>query len=339
MRNKIWTGAVTAIGMLLVILDTRTATEGAKEGLELCVTTVIPSLFPFFVLSILLTGSLTGLQMKALRPLGRLCRIPYGSEALLLIGVLGGYPTGAQAVTKAYRDGQLERSDARRMLGFCSNAGPAFLFGIVASAFSNSATVWALWIIHIVSALAVGVLLPGQSMRKTVLAGHADVSLPGAMEQAVKVMARVCGWIVLFRVIMAFLRRWFLWMLSAAAQTAVAGLLELTIGCMNLPAVENDGLRFILCAALLSFGGVCVAMQTVSVTGELGTGMYFPGKVLQCVFSVFLAALWQYAAYGKSGVGSLSPIFFLGLAAAAVLLTAHLRKKEKKGSNSVLYGV
>ena len=48
------------LGMLLLILDSGTALEGAKEGLVLCVSSVIPALLPFWVLSSLLTGSLWG---------------------------------------------------------------------------------------------------------------------------------------------------------------------------------------------------------------------------------------------------------------------------------------
>ena len=41
-----------SLGMLALILDGRTAIEGARQGIGLCLRTVIPSLFPFFVLSI-----------------------------------------------------------------------------------------------------------------------------------------------------------------------------------------------------------------------------------------------------------------------------------------------
>jgi hypothetical protein len=45
----------------------------------------------------------------------------------------------------------------------------------------------------------------------------------------------------------------------------------------------------VICSALLGLGGICVAMQTISVTGSLGTGWYFRGKILQCILSIVLA--------------------------------------------------
>ncbi len=95
-RRNFWTGICVSLGMLALILDGRTAIEGARQGIELCLRTVIPSLFPFFVLSILLTSSLLGSSLIVLRPLGRLFGMPEGAESLLIPAFLGGYPVGRE---------------------------------------------------------------------------------------------------------------------------------------------------------------------------------------------------------------------------------------------------
>lgn len=339
MKRRIRTGIAASVGMLLMILDTKTAVSGAQEGLRLCITTVIPSLLPFFLLSILLTASLSGIRSRLLGPLGRLLRIPKGSEALFLIGALGGYPTGAQAVAAAYGDGQLTRTDARRMLGFCSNAGPAFLFGIAGGNFSAHWVPWALWGVHLVSALAVGIILPGGSGEKAVLSPGKQVSLSQALERAVSVMARVCGWIVIFRVILSFANRWFLWFLGTEQQIMVSGLLELTIGCTSLSCIPKEGLRFLLCAVFLGFGGLCVCMQTASVTTGAGLGMYFPGKLLQSVISLLLSAIIQQFAFPRQQQAAVGPLFFLILSAILTVTVFCLQKIEKRGSNPAAIGV
>lgn len=104
-RRNFWTGICVSLGMLALILDGRTAIEGARQGIGLCLRTVIPSLFPFFVLSILLTSSLLGSSLIVLRPLGRLFGMPEGAESLLIPAFLGGYPVGAQNVAAAFRSG------------------------------------------------------------------------------------------------------------------------------------------------------------------------------------------------------------------------------------------
>ena len=293
-KQQLWTGIGASLGMLILILDGKTALEGARQGVELCLRTVIPSLFPFFLLSILLTGSFMGLRLSLLRPAGRLFSLPQGAESILISAFLGGYPVGAQCLAEASRAGQLERRDTERLLAFCNNAGPAFLFGMVASMFPRQWMAWALWGIHIVSAWMVSALLPGGGNTAR-LDGKASPSLSSAMVSAVTVMSQVCGWVVLFRVVIAFLHRWALWLLPTAAQVAVTGLLELSNGCCDLAAIEDVSLRFVVCSGILAFGGLCVTMQTISVTRGLSLKHYFLGKGLQTLFSLFLSAavVWK----------------------------------------------
>ena len=136
-----------AVAMLVLILDSRTALAGASEGISICLNTLIPSLFPFILLSILLAGSLSGQEIPILRPATKHCRIPKGTESLLAIGFLGGYPVGAQNVALLHRAGQLSDQQATRMITICNNAGPAFIFGILGSMFSSCAVPWLLWMI------------------------------------------------------------------------------------------------------------------------------------------------------------------------------------------------
>ena len=287
-KGKFLTGTLAFVGILILILESKTALEGAKEGIALCIQVVIPSLFPFFLLSILLTSSLMGTDLPLLRPLGKLFSLPVGGESILIPSFLGGYPVGAQTVSDAYQSGRLGKEEAQRLLAFCSNAGPAFLFGMVGPLFSDSRTAWLLWGVHILSALLVSTVFSSDGDSVS-LPDIVAVSLSSAMRSSVLTMSQVCGWVVLFRVILAFLDRWFLWLLPTEVRTTVAGLLELSNGCCALAAVEDPSVRFVICSAILAFGGLCVTMQTLSVTKGLSMKYYYTGKFLQTVFSVILS--------------------------------------------------
>ncbi len=289
-KNMTW--ILSATGMLMLILDTKTAILGAKDAISYCLLIVIPSLFPFFMLSVLLTNSISG-GSSFLRPLSKLFRIPKGSESLFLIGLLGGYPTGAQAIAESYQNGGLTKQQAKRMMGFCSNAGPAFLFGMIGPCFQNKLIPWFLWGIHIFSAALTGMLLPGGTKTQIMPSGRKNISVNSAFNRSLRIMAGVCGWIVLFRVIITFLQQWILWLFPEILQYGIIGVLELANGCSFLPQISSDSMRFLLCSGILSFGGLCVAMQTYTATGPIGLGMYLPGKCMQSLFSLWLAALVQ----------------------------------------------
>ena len=332
MKSKTIPIICAATGLLILILDAKTAISGATEGITLCLMSVIPSLFPFLFLSQLLTASLTGTSMPLLRPISKLLRIPQGSESLLVTGLLGGYPTGAQCLYTAWSDGKIDESTAKRMLGFCNNAGPAFLFGILTGAFTNTAAVWALWLIHILSALAAGYLLPGESNSCILPQKTVSPSPAKSLERTVKTMGLICDWIVLFRVLLAFCNRWFLWIFPTSVHIAINGLLELTNGCTALTYVVPEGLRMILCSGLLALGGICVTLQTVSVMGRLGLGKYVPGKLMQACFSISLAAIYQHFFLAPNQKVAFPLVIAGVLLVLPVFLSIFLQKREKKNS-------
>lgn len=285
------TAAFASIGIFVLIFDSKTALLGAKKGLDICLNALIPSLFPFFFLSILLTGAVWRMKLSVLRPLGRLLRIPHGSEPIVLIGLLGGYPVGAQCVSQAYENGQLSAKAAERMLAFCNNCGPAFIFGIISTYFDSTWMLWVLWLIHILSALLVGITMPGRAESNCTV-NERNISLTQALRRSIAVMAQVCGWVILFRMLICFLDRWVGFLLPDMAKPALWGLLELANGCFSLDCIEDVGARFMLCSALLSVGGLCVSMQTFGVvSADISKRMYFPGKLLHCAYATILSCM------------------------------------------------
>ena len=330
MKNRrIWIrGIIATFAMFLIILDTGTAVRSAQEGIQLCVRTVIPSLFPFFVLSGVINSCLLGRRFRFLRPIGRLCRIPKGGESLLLLGFLAGYPIGAQLITQAYRDGRLSESTARRMLGFCNNAGPSFIFGMLSPLFSGIKTLWVLWLVQILSALITGVILPAEPTSAIQLFPGKGITFTESLQKALKAIGGVCGWIVLFRVMIGFCTHWFFWLFPVSVQILISGVLELANGCVLLSNLSCEGMRFLLSGIFLSFGGLCVGMQTMSVTEGLGSGWYFPGKVLQTILCVLLCLFLQPFLFVKSEAVIFTPSSLLALVLSLMIYIFLLRRKK-----------
>lgn len=274
-----------ALGMLVLILDGKTALAGAAAGVELCTRTLIPSLFPFFVLSSMLAGSLSG-------------------GGLMLAGILGGYPVGAANAKRAWRTGRIGKAEAERMAVLSNCAGPSFIFGVIGPMFDSILVTFCLWAVYLLSVLALWFVLPGMSAGE--IPGK-PVRLHEALYASLRAMAGVCGWVVLFRVLLAILDRWILWILPGWGKTFVYGVLELTNGCLALGDLEQ-GLRFVLAAGMVSFGGLCVMVQTAAVTEGLSLRYYLPGKLFQCAVSMLLASFVQPGAISAAAQGVLALI-------------------------------
>jgi len=331
-----YTTIFSGIGMLILILDSKTALQAASQGVMMCVQTVIPALFPFFFLSMFLSNGLSGLQLAIFHPMERFCRIPVGSAPTLLTGLLGGYPVGAKCVADSVASGQLSQKDARRMLGFCNNAGPAFIFGMGSSLFDNPVIPWAVWLIQLISALLTAHLLPGKSDSTYTPSREGSITLHRALRQSISVMSSVCGWVLLFRVIITFLDRWVSFLIPKEVFLFLSGMFELTNGCLGLSEVSSLPLKILLYSIFINLGGLCVAFQTMSVTGSLGTGLYFPGKLLQGLISSFgIVAYLQI-----SGYNMLQSTIFPVMLPLLLILSAyflHISKKDIAIRRRILY--
>ena len=275
--------------------------QAARDALALCAQTVIPSLFPFFVLSSLLVScgaadALSHLLSPLMRPLFGLSGT---GAAALGLGLCGGYPVGARTAAALVESGALSREEGERLLAFCNNAGPGFLLGICGGAvFSSPRAGAALYLIHTASALFTGMLLtrflpPLRAAPLQAAKQRGDASLaaafPAAVQGALTGILNVCAFVVFFQVFTRLL----LCALSASFRASLPcalliGFFELTSGVMALP---NTRAGFLACAALLAWGGLSVHCQTLGVlsASPLRGKFYLRGKAVQTLLSLILS--------------------------------------------------
>ena len=285
-KRDIFQGFLLGAMVLYLIFDSRRAAAAGQAGILLCLRTVVPSLFPFFVLSRLLAASpLTGELSRRLGPVMEgLFHLPGAAAPALVLGALGGYPTGAQTAAELCRTGQITREEGERLLAFCSNAGPGFVFGMLGALFGVPLA-GLLFCTHILSALLTGVLLRGKKGKHTAAPFSAPPSMnfPAAVRGSISAMAAVCANVVLFQIVADAFSLLGKGYLPDVLLLLLNGMLELTGGCAALAPYAGSPLGLCMAGFFLSFGGLCVWFQTKSVIAPAGlTGMYYlKGKLLQ----------------------------------------------------------
>jgi len=327
-----------AFGIMVIIIDSKTAIAACADAADLCIRSIVPSLFPLFVLSILMTSNLHAYSLKFLSFLRKICRMPRNTEIFLLNGFLCGYPSGAQCVANAYESEYIARHTALRLLAFCNNAGPAFIFGVAGPTFQNQFAPWGIWLVQIISALITGSLLPATEQSYAKNSVTTTVTLSKAIITAIKALACVCGWILLFRCVCAYCEEWFLWRLPGIVQACFIGILELTNGCWYLVQIENEALRFCICSVLMAFGGICVIMQTSSVVGDLGIRSYISGKILQSILAIMLSVILSILIYKVSIIQYYWEIMgVIVIAGTLVFCMNYLRNNSRFSKNIDVY--
>lgn len=318
-----------SIALLVLILDAKTAYSGAYSGIHLCINSFIPTFLPFIILTRLICSQPENKHKLFFSPLEKVSKIPTGSSRIMLLGFIGGYPLGAQCIEDAYNRGELELHEAKRMLGFCSNAGPAFIFGVLGPLFDSLIVPLWLLIIHIFSAVLVSIILPKNTVGTLNPQRKENSSITEVIESSVRTVSVICCWIILFRIIIEFINKWILFRAPAFVKILLFGTLELTNGIYSLSGVSCLGMRFVLASFMLGFGGLCVCIQTLSCTRKTGPGMYLPGKFLQSILSALFAYITQCFLFNTNESIKIPLIFIMLASTIFVVFCIFLRGNKK----------
>lgn len=286
----------------LLALQSEQVLPAVAEAMVLCYRTVIPSLFPFFVLSgLLLSGGFAeqcaGWLSVIMKPLFNVG----GAGALsFVIGLISGYPMGSKVTAELYKNGDISKTEAERLLPFCNNSGPLFVIGAVGvGMFGSSKVGMFLYVIHAVCALLVGICFRfygGQFQQRTGCIHDrrkaVDKNFATAVSSGVDTVLMVCGYILLFAAIMACLLPLAETFLHAEWLLGLRGFAEVTSGCFAVVQSQLSlRLKVSLVAGFLGLGGLCVMLQAKGMLQgtEICFNTYVSGKALHGVLSALTA--------------------------------------------------
>ncbi|MCL1806486.1 MAG: sporulation protein [Oscillospiraceae bacterium] len=315
-------GLMLAIAALGLVFAPKTTAEAAREGLYICIDILIPSLFPFFVISTLTVElGLTRYIGKALEPAMRpLFRVGGSCAAAVVLGFVGGYPVGAKCAISLYEKGQCSKEEAERLLAFCNNSGPAFILGAAGVGILGSSRAgWVLYLTHTAASITVGLLFRFYKYKKT--------AQPAVREKAVGIVPfseafvksvkssfasvfYISSFVIFFTAAVRLLYTSgalpaaadaISWLLSPlgvtqeGAQNILTGLIELTSGLFTLQGGAASQLagRMAMAAFILGWAGLSVHCQVLSFIGQSGLSSrtYIWGKVLHACISAVYAFL------------------------------------------------
>lgn len=293
--------------------------DAAGNGVKLCFNVIIPSLFPFFVLSTMIVElGITRFMGRVLQPVMRpVFNVGGACAAAFVLGFVGGYPVGAKTVITLYENGSCSRAEAERLLSFCNNSGPAFIFGVVgAGIFSSSAVGIMLYLAHTLASVLVGIMFrhwgSAEEKRKGARLPQAPpkrfaAAFTDSVKSAFQTTLNICGFVIFFTVIIKVLFLSGLLPLLAGAVGSVfapfgldkiwaerllTGVIELTSGVSSLAGASGEFTRSMAMAAfMLGWAGLSVHCQVLSFIGDSGLSVrtYIYGKILQGAISAALA--------------------------------------------------
>lgn len=279
--------SATLVFIVGFFAEPSSAVKGVSDGLTLCSTAVIPSLFPFIFLSdFLIRSGLCDIVGKHIAPaVNSIFRLPGSAGCAVLMSLVGGYPVGAKMISQLIEDGSITRSQGKRMLVFCVNAGPAFVIGTVGTVMLSSPRAGiVLYASAVISSLVMGVFLRFFCEKQADEKIHTEKQfVPDIISQSVlnatNSMLMMCAWILLFSCVNALVRclplsqRVMMWVniitevTGGCAQSTkafplcvtalVLGWSGLSVHCQLYPFIRQTGLKYShFCLSRLIHGGI-----------------------------------------------------------------------------------
>lgn len=233
MKNKIFNIKsiiiyVFPIFSIILCLFSNETSLVAKKTIYLCLDIVIPSLFPFFVLSRIIIQYVTEFPCpKFLKGIiEKFFYLPYYAIFIIILGFISGYPNGAKMARDMFNQGLIDSRQASKLLPMANYCSPLFIIGTIGSGLFKSIKLGIfLLLIHWISGLMVSFIIgkitgygsgregkknhstqnnikrPAHEYRKKSMNSVSlAVLFPSAIEDAAILCIKVSGYIVFFAV-------------------------------------------------------------------------------------------------------------------------------------------
>lgn len=297
-----------------LFVRSETAEESAYEALKMCASVIVPSLFPFMVISSMLVRSGAALTLGnwITRPVRHLFRLPGCAGSAVLLGALCGFPVGAKISCEMYEHGFLTKRECQRLIAIANNTGPSFVIEVVGAHFWGSRGMGlSIYAAQILSAMIIGWI----TSRKE--SAHSESPMPSAVRcdalqclassvsQAARSVLSVCGFIVFFAVIASIVKQQLSDLRLDSLSPWIAAVLEFSTGASL--AADNGGVGgAFLTGFAVGWSGVSVFAQCKAFTAPYGISLRFAAvcKAIQGVLTGAAAALYFALRYTPSATVS-----------------------------------
>ncbi len=248
---------------------------------------LFPALFPFFLLSSLLIqyGFVDFLGEWGRPLMSRIFHLPGESSFVLAMSMVSGFPSGAKYTAELVKEGKLTCDEGNRLLTFTHFSNPLFIIGTVGTTLLGDSKLGLLILIsHFLSNLPIGILYRSKQQRKNLLKSSLRRALSKmhqrrinnpnsfgqilsqSIQDTIKTLVLMLGIVSFFLMLTTLIET--MAPLEPFSKTLLSGLLEMTQG-VNFASLLPYSIFFkgLLMSIFLSFGGLSVHMQVLSIIG------------------------------------------------------------------------
>ena len=298
MKEKIFNSFVIIVSLFVLsqlLIKKYIIYSSIIYALNLWVKTLVPALFPFFIISdILINYNITSYIPKFIKNFCKLIfNISDNMLTILLLSMVSGFPSNARNTRILYDNGDISIDEANHILIFSHFANPVFILLTIVGFFSNNQKLGIILLIsHYGANFILGICFRNK-FKHNAISKFKEINNDNfgkififSIKKAIDTILMICGIIVVFSMLSAIIVNTFSF--NDYNEMIIKGFSEITIG---LQALSNLSIKLIykavIASSILSFGGISIHVQVLSqiVNTKINYIYFFIGRMYQMIIS------------------------------------------------------
>lgn len=304
MKRKIFNIGIIILTLFVlyqVIVKKTLVYNSITYALNIWVNNLIPTLFPFFIISdILINYNFTLYIPKLIKNICKyLFNITDNMITILVLSIISGFPSNARNTRILYDKGVITKNEANHILIFSHFTNPLFVLTTVAIFFFNNKDIGVILLVsHYLSNFFLGILFRGYFSHSNNISHNIDNTKDfgtifiSSIRKSIDTILLICGIVTVFLLLASIITSTFNF--NIYNSMIVKGILEITIGIEALGKL-NIALIYkaVIASCFLAFGGFSVHMQVMSQIAdtEIQYRYFFIGRVYQMIISGIITYL------------------------------------------------
>ena len=313
--KKILTTVLILTILLFVVFEILTESESILNAVSFSFNiwkeNVFPSLFPFFVLSeLLINYGFIELVGEIFKPfMNKVFRVKGVGAFALIMSLISGFPSSAKYIKELYNKNLINQNEATKLLMFTHFSNPLFILGTISLLFLNNKEVGLLILIcHYLGNFIIGIIFrnyyPSKEENKNISIKKVLTEISNnrvksnkkfgeiittALLNSINTLILILGIITMFLVITTIIDNNI--NLNSFHQSILNGFVEMTQGLKYVSLEEIPlKLKCILSTMIISFGGLSVHMQVISILSDTKIN-YLPFLTARIIHAIISSLL------------------------------------------------
>ncbi len=271
-------------------------------SMETWIKNIVPSLFPFFIISdILITYNVEKyIPSFIINFFSKLFNVSDKLVSIFFLSMISGFPSSAKNTRKYYDLGLISLKEANHILLFSHFSNPLFILSTVSVMFFNNEKLGLpILISHYLGNIIIGIILRNKAPKhnnsnneiknKNIKFGLVfSESIISAIDTLLLIFGTLTCFLIISTCIIDFLN------INLKLSILIKSILEITMGLKSLSLVNiSDLLKIVISSMIISFGGLSVHMQILSQISDtdISYSDFFIARVFHCIVSGVMSLL------------------------------------------------